>query len=309
MTLRFLASELTKKQGNKLMELIPEDLIIHKPDKFLKQKMDSFEIKEKVLFQKEGDFFDISVVQSPLGKFLKFQDTYQAGFINTKTYKGNLPYINYFLIPYLMNKNIQSILLIGFGSGIIVNQFEKIFKKLKRIDIVDIEDTLFPLAEKYFNFKTSEKQNFYLQDALVYLKTAKKKYDLIIVDVAGNFGIDERFLTSDYLNLVKNKLKKGGIFVSNLPSSCDIFNKKNKIILDLFEKYKAAFKNIDIYNGETSNKIYYKTFFDIDEIVLDITNLILISSDTRYDFKIDDTILDVLGVDIEKFFADLVHHF
>ena len=269
------------------MTIIPEDLSINKPDNELLDKINSIDIVEKVLFEKQSDFHSISVVENEIGKFLKYKDTYQAGYINSKFYKGNLPYINYFLIPCLMNKNIKDILLIGFGSGIIINQYEKIFLKLKRIDIVDIEENIFPIAEKYFDFKISDKMNFYLQDALIYLKTTKRKYDLIVVDVASDEGIDERFCGVEYLELIKKSLKKNGIFVSNMPSSRDIFNKKNKFVLNLLEKYKQKFDYLKLFSGKTSNKIYYKTFFDIDNEVYDVTNLIIISSDKDYSISSD----------------------
>ena len=105
------------------MTIIPEDLSIHTPNKKLLNKINSTKITEKILFKKQSDFHTISVVQNKIGKFLKYKDTYQAGYIDLDYYRGNLPYINYFLIPYLMNKNIKDILLVGFGSGIIVNQY------------------------------------------------------------------------------------------------------------------------------------------------------------------------------------------
>ena len=287
--------------------IIPENLMIKKPDEKLEKIIEQKEIKEKILFQKQSDFHDISVVESSFGRFLKYDDTYQAGKINSEFYKGNLFYINYFLIPYLMNKNIKNILLVGFGSGIIVNQFEKIFEKLENIDIVDIDENVFPLAQKYFDFKISNKMNFYLQDALVFLKNKrKKKYDLIIVDVAGDEGIDERFASEEYLRLIEKNLKKDGIFVSNLPSSREIFNPQNKFILELLEKYKKTFKNIDIYNGETSNKLYYKVFFGLDEIVYDITNLILISSDKKYKISSNFKKLEEIGVNIKSYLEDKI---
>ncbi len=288
------------------MTIIPEDLSINKPDNELLDKINSIDIVEKVLFEKQSDFHSISVVENEIGKFLKYKDTYQAGYINSKFYKGNLPYINYFLIPCLMNKNIKDILLIGFGSGIIINQYEKIFLKLKRIDIVDIEENIFPIAEKYFDFKISDKMNFYLQDALIYLKTTKRKYDLIVVDVASDEGIDERFCGVEYLELIKKSLKKNGIFVSNMPSSRDIFNKKNKFVLNLLEKYKQKFDYLKLFSGKTSNKIYYKTFFDIDNEVYDVTNLIIISSDKDYSISSDYLELKKIGVEIKDYLEDLL---
>ena len=286
------------------MTIIPQDLAIHKPQKALEEIIEKNELQENIIAQINSNFHTISITENKIGRFLKYDDTYQAGYINTTFYKGNLPYINYFLIPRLMNKRIEKILLVGFGSGILVNQYENLFSNLKTIDVVDIEENIFSLAAKYFDFKPFEKCHFHLQDALIYLKTTKRKYDLIVVDVAGDEGIDERFCDVEYLNLIKKHLKKDGVFVSNMPSSRDIFNKKNKFVLNLLKKYKEVFQNIDLYNGETSNKIFYKTFFDIDEIVYDVTNLILISSNKKYEIKNNNSLDNF--VNIEPFLKDFV---
>lgn len=285
------------------MTIIPADLAIHKPKKSLVDLMEKNETEESILAEFNSDFHTISITQNSIGRFLKYNDTYQAGYITTSFYKGNLPYINYFLIPVLMNPQIKNILLIGFGSGILVNQLEKLLP-IKNIDIVDIEENIFSIAKNYFNFKENKKQNFYLQDALIYLKTTRKKYDLIIVDVAGNEGIDERFCDSNYLSLIKKCLTTNGIFVSNMPSSRDIFNKKNKFALNLIKLYKSNFSYVDIYNGETSNKIFYKTFFNLDEVVFDITNMILISSDKKYNINNSDQLSKI--VDISPYLTDKI---
>lgn len=288
------------------MTIIPENLEIHKPDKILEDIINNTKIKEKVLFKTKSDFHSIFVVKNDFGVFLKYKDTYQAGYFDTKSYKGNLPYINYFLLPYLINPKIEKILFIGFGSGIIINQYEKLFLNLKSIDIVDIEENVFPLAEKYFDFKTSDKMDFYLQDAMVYLKTTKKKYDIIIADVAGNTGIDDRFTQEEYFKLIKQHLKKKGIFISNLPSSRDIFNPKNKVFLEILEKYKRNFKNNVLFNGETSNKIYYKAFFNIEKPVFDITNAILFSSDFELHFSDNKEIDKLFNIQTENYLSDKI---
>ncbi|MBQ4646643.1 MAG: hypothetical protein IJB79_04785 [Candidatus Gastranaerophilales bacterium] len=284
------------------MTIIPFELALYEPDENLVELMEKNDIPENILEEYDSDFHSISVVENKIGRFLKYKDTYQAGYINSNNYNGNLPYINYFLIPVLMNPKIENALLVGFGSGILVNQLEKLLP-LKSFDIVDIEENIFSIASDYFNFKKSKKQNFVLQDALIYLKTTKKKYDLIIVDVACDDGIDERFCEQEYLSLIKKCLKKDGVFVSNMPSSRDIFNPKNKFAFELIELYKNNFSFVDIYNGETSNKIFYKTFFNLDEVVYDVTNMILISSDKKYEIKNNGQLDEI--VDINPYLKDL----
>ena len=109
------------------MIVTPEELAIHKPQKELLKIINNKTFDDKILYQKESDFHSISVVENEVGRFLHYKDTYQAGVINTDFYRGNIPYINYFLIPYLFNPSVEKILLIGMGTGIIVNQYEKLF--------------------------------------------------------------------------------------------------------------------------------------------------------------------------------------
>ncbi|MBQ2870389.1 fused MFS/spermidine synthase [bacterium] len=288
------------------MIVTPEELAIHKPQKELLKIINNKTFDDKILYQKESDFHSISVVENEVGRFLHYKDTYQAGVINTDFYRGNIPYINYFLIPYLFNPSVEKILLIGMGTGIIVNQYEKLFTSLKKIDVVDIESNILEIAENFFEFKASDKLNFVLQDGIVYLNNTKQKYDLIVVDVASNEGIDLRFCTNEYLSLIKSHLKKGGIFVSNMPSSADVFNPQNTFILNLLSIYRQTFKNVNLYKGDESDRIYYKAFFNLDERVIDITNLIFISSDCSMSIKENIASIEKLGVSIQNYINNLI---
>ena len=287
------------------MIIIPEYLAVHEPKEELLEIINNKTFNDKVLYKKKSDFHEIKVVENEIGRFLHYKDTYQAGFIDTPVYKGNLPYINYFVIPYLINPNIKNILLIGFGTGKIVNDWEQLFENLERIDIVDIEENIFDIAKEYFGFKKSEKMNFILQDGIVYLRTNKKKYDLIVVDVASDEGIDDRFLSEEYFKSVKKSLSKGGLFVSNLCSSADLTCKENTFFDSLRESYNSFFQQVSIFKGNESDRVYYKSFFDIDERVIDITNIILISSNQKFTIVDDYSKIANIGLDIKPYVKDL----
>ncbi len=297
--------------NNEEFVLIPEELAIKKPKKELLEIINNKIFNDRVLFELESDFHNIKVIENEIGRFLHYKDTYQAGFINTNFYKGNLPYINYFLIPYLMNPKIKNILLIGMGSGKIINDFEFLFEDLKSIDVVDLEENITNIAKNYFSFKESDKFNFILQDGITYLRNNKRKYDLIVVDVANNDGIDLRFLSDEYLKIIKKSLKKGGIFVSNMCASPDFNNKKNKFFTDFLPKYNKFFENNLIFKGNYSDKIYYKCFFDINERVIDITNVIIISSDKKYKINEENKLIKKiakLNINITNYLQDYYNH-
>ncbi len=261
--------------------LIPEELAIKKPKSELLKIINNKKFNDTVLFEVNSDFHKIKVVENEIGRFLHYKDTYQAGFIDTDFYKGNLPYINYFLISYLLKPKAEKILVIGMGSGKLINDIEFLFDNLKTVDVVDLEENIADIAVNYFDFKPSDKFNFILQDGITYLLNCRKKYDLIIVDVANNDGIDLRFLSEDYFLAVKKCLKKNGIFVSNMCASPDFENPKNLFFKKYFPIYKRFFNNNMVFKGNYSDEVYYKAFFNIDERVIDITNVIIFSSDGK----------------------------
>lgn len=287
------------------MIIIPEYLAIHEPKEELLEIINNKTFNDRVLYEKQSDFHDIKVIENEIGRFLHYKDTYQAGFINTQSYKGNLPYINYFTIPYLINPDIKNILLIGFGTGKIVNDWEKLFDNLESIDVVDIEENIFDIAADYFEFKKSDSINFFLQDGLVFLRENNKKYDLIVTDVASDDGIDDRFLSDDYFKLIKKSLTPNGLFVSNLCSSADLTCKENTFFHSILDTYHSHFKQVSIFKGNESDRVYYKAFFDIDERVIDITNVILISSKQQFSVGKDYAKIKAVGLDIVPYVNDL----
>ncbi len=287
------------------MIIIPEYLAIHEPDEKLLEIINNKDFKDKILYEKRSDFHNIKVVENEIGRFLHYKDTYQAGFIDTPVYKGNLPYINYFSIPYLINPDIKNILLIGFGTGKIVNDWEKLFDNLEYIDVVDIEENIFDIAKEYFDFKKSDRTNFYLQDGIVFLRENTKKYDLIVVDVASDDGIDDRFLSDEYFKLIKKSLVPNGLFVSNLCSSADLKHPKNTFFCSVIQTYKSYFQQVDIFKGNESDRVYYKAFFDIDKRVIDITNVILISSNSAFNISDDYRKIESAGIEIKNYINDL----
>lgn len=295
-----------KQIGKREMTIIPEELQIHDPDENLLEIINNREFQDNVLFEKKSNFHTVKVVENEIGRFLHYKDTYQAGVINTRAYSGNLPYINYFTIPYLINKNVKNILLIGFGTGKLVNDLERLYSGLESFDVIDIEENILYIAETFFDYKNSSLTHFYLQDGLVYLRECKKKYDLIIVDVASDDGIDERFLSDEYFALIKKALAQDGIFVSNLCASPDFEHTENYFIRELEEIYKKHFSKTIVFKGNTSDIAYYSAFFGIKQRVIDITNVILVSMKNK-DLAIDDSDLSkysVIGLDIKPYLDD-----
>ena len=80
--------------------------------------------------------------------------------------------------------------------------------------------------------------------------------------------------------------------------------KKNIFFKEFFPIYKKNFENNFVFKGDMSDSVYYKSFFDIDERVIDITNVVIISSDKKYKISSKTEKIENLGIDIKQYLND-----
>ena len=188
---------------------------------------------------------------------------------------------------------------------------EQIFGNLERFDAVDIEENILNIATEYFSFSPSDKFNFYLQDALAFLRNNKSKYDIIIADIAGNEGIDERFFQDEFFQNIKKSLAKDGIFAFNSFANTDFDENENNFFGFSVNQYKKYFKNFAVFDGKTSDMHTFQSLYGINERICDVTNSIFIASDMELNgsmFQISKEDLEKInsaGVDILPYSKDL----
>lgn len=239
--------------------------------------LEDIENTEEVLFETITDFNDIKVVKNKCGLFLKFEDSYQAGLLNTPLYQGNLPYTNYFLLSLVYNPEIKNILFLGMGSATIIKDFIKLAKKLKNVDIVELDPAIPDIATNYFEFEEKNPIKLYIQDARIFLRSIKKQYDLIICDAFSAEGMSYRFMTEEFFMEASEKLSKEGIFCSNVFSNENLNHSNNIIFKALYKTLAKNFSVIDIFPTRYGNFEMYRHVIGLKGEITDLTNVILMA--------------------------------
>jgi len=276
--------------------LHPEDIKI----------LDDLECSEKIIFQQKTAFINnVKVVENELGRFLKFEDNYQGGKINHPLYKGNIPYINYFLLAAAMKKDIKNVLILGLGTGNFIKQLKSILPQIEKIDIVEINPEIVEIAEKYFDFEKVGVE-IKIQDARVFVRNCAEKYDLIILDVFSESGMAYRFMTKEFLKEIRNILAFDGILASNLFGLTDINSKNNIIFKSLLKTYNSVFHDNLIFPANYGNYEFYKLLIGLKRDLSDLTNIILFSGKEEIDIKTSKVleIMDKLNINIDKYAQD-----
>lgn len=256
----------------------PEHVMINPPDSAVIAKIQSKNFFEKIVYQCESKFQKINVVDNYLGRFLVFDNFPQSGIINLEEYKGNLPYINYFFLSCLLNKDIKNVLMLGMGTGNFAKGLLELVPDIESIDIVEIDKEVLSIARQYFNFKENPKIKVHIQDAMEFVKNPKKQYDLVILDITGGSGVPFMFHTEEFLGQVSSMLTEKGILISNVLSSYEFNSDKNVVFKSILKTYRNFFKDIMVIPTIFGDHLMNRIFYEVEEKLFDLVNTLLFCS-------------------------------
>lgn len=119
--------------------------------------------------------------------------------------------LKHFSLPY---SNMDHVLILGYGGGSIVQLLREKAGFKGKITAVEIDPVVAVLARKHYPDLLKE-VDLIMDDAAHYLKEDKNYYDLIITDIFIGREVPVYFTVSGFFELVKERLKEGGIFLQN----------------------------------------------------------------------------------------------
>jgi len=109
----------------------------------------------------------------------------------------------------------RDVLLVGLGGASIPKFIQKHFPDV-RLDIVEIDPDVVRVCQEWFEFKGTPNTRVVVMDGRMYLKRSPKPYDVIMLDAYAADRIPFHLTTLEFIQLVKSRLKPGGVAVSNL---------------------------------------------------------------------------------------------
>jgi spermidine synthase len=163
--------------------------------------------------------------------------------------KQSLSHFTYMLsgLARVYNTNIQNVLCIGLGAGIVPMDFAR---QGVQVDVVEINPKVLPLSAKFLGV---EPDQFHLivGDGRHYLNKCRKQYDAIVLDVFLGDSSPSHLLTREAFNSMRSVLRSGGVLVIN--SFGELREDRDFFASSLSRTLKAAFRNVRMHtsgNGE-----------------------------------------------------------
>ncbi|HMJ90441.1 MAG TPA: fused MFS/spermidine synthase, partial [Candidatus Acidoferrum sp.] len=155
---------------------------------------------------------DIGGVRYYLNDYLT-QNTYDPA------QKKSMALFTYMLhgLARVYTTKIEDVLCIGLGIGIVPMQFAR---DGARVDVVEINPAVLPLAQQFFDFEPS-KINLTIGDGRPFLNRCTKQYDAVALDAFLGESSPSHLMSREAFTEMRRVLKPGGVLTINAFASFD----------------------------------------------------------------------------------------
>ena len=140
--------------------------------------------------------------------------------------------------------NVQNILVLGMGGGSAIKTLLTDFKYENYITALDIDPVIIEIAKTEFNISETENLKIICGDAINFVDTTKKKYDLIIIDLFIDRQVPNDFYKDSFLQNITKLCSKNGQILFN----ADLSNAKKKNISEVVTFFRSKSFQVEKYD-------------------------------------------------------------
>lgn len=146
--------------------------------------------------------------------------------------------------------NIQQVLCIGLGVGIVPMEFAN---EGTKVDVVEINPAVVPLGQKYFDLQP-EKLNITIGDGRYYVAQCKRQYDAIVLDAFLGESSPSHLMTKEAFANMRRILRPSGAIVINCFG--DFAPGKDFFAASLEKTLKHVFGHVLIHNEHNGGNVF-----------------------------------------------------
>lgn len=157
-------------------------------------------------------------------------------------------YTKIYHLADFVNPHISQALMIG-GAGYSYPKDFIRYHQDAHMDVVEIDPGLTFLAEKYFDFKSTNNITVYHEDARTFINREKKHYDVIFSDAfASTNSLPFQLATKEAISNIYTLLTSNGVFLSDSISA--ITGEKGKLFRAQYHTYASVFPYVYVFPAD-----------------------------------------------------------
>ena len=156
----------------------------------------------------------LAVIDFDGNRYLRSDNVNHAA-IRLSDGKPALSYTQVMPAAFLLNPEIESVLVLGMGAGNVGTYLAEQIPHLK-IEYVEIDPAVQEVAEDFLGFVEGRDGTVHIHDARRYLAETDRQWDMILVDTYIGLSVPFHLTTVEFFQMARGRLAPGGVFALNL---------------------------------------------------------------------------------------------
>jgi spermidine synthase len=216
----------------------------------------AFNARGVVVFEAHSPYHQVQVIDEPGVRVLSFNGTRETKMSLSNPLQGHFEYTEYFHTPWVWNRDIQRVLMLGLGGGSIQRAYQHYYTNVM-VDTVELDPVVVKVAKEYFKVQETPTLKIHNQDGRMFLNRTSENYDLIILDAytKSRYGssIPPHLTTKEFFTLAGSHLTTNGVLAYNVIG--DIQDSRPEIVGALYRTLKEIFPHVYAFPASSSMNV------------------------------------------------------
>ena len=214
------------------------------------------DLRAAVVFDDFSAYHHIQVVDERGVRTLSFNGSQETRMSLANPLLGHFEYTEYFHAPWVWNRNLKRVLMLGLGGGSSQRSFQHYYTNVL-VETVELDPMVVHVARQFFNVKESPRHKIHLADGRVFLKRTTNTYDAIIMDAysTSRYGssLPPHLTTKEFFTLVSERLSTNGVLAFNVIGQLQGW--RANTMGALHRTMKEVFPNVYLFPANESRNV------------------------------------------------------
>ena len=198
-----------------------------------------------VVFEKDTRYHHLAVVDDGSGsRYLRFDNSFQSGMAIDRPFETRFQYTDYFDLGLAYNPDARNILFVGLGGASAPKRIWRDFPSLD-LQVAELDPVVVDVARQYFEMPDSPRLKVAVEDGRRYLQRNEQRYDVIALDAYFSDSIPFHLATTEFVDLVRQRLAPGGVVVANIIGSVE--GPGSRLFRSFVRTYRTAFPTVAVH--------------------------------------------------------------
>jgi spermidine synthase len=215
-------------------------------------------LQAALIFEKYSPYHQVQVIDEDGFRMLSFNGTRETRMSLADPLQGHFEYTEYFHTPWVWNRDIQRVLMVGLGGGSTQRSYQHYYTNVT-VDTVEIDPVVIDVAKKYFGVTETPRHKIYNLDGRVFLKRTTNQYDVVLMDAYTwtRYGssIPPHLTTKEFFALASQRMTTNGVLAYNVIGQ--IQGWKADIVGGIYHTMKEIFPQVYLFPAKSSMNVVF----------------------------------------------------